>query len=104
MRSQRELEAAEFRAQGKEQAQQIRARAEKEREFIISDANKQGKTLQGEGDKISLITVGKATNLDPEFYAFFKSLEAYKNGFDDDETTFFLSPNNDFMKYFKSKK
>lgn len=104
MRSEREKEAAEFRAEGKEQAQLVRAKAEKQVEVILSEASKQGKTLQGEGDKIALQTVGRIASSDPEFYNFFKSMEAYKTTLANNETTFFLSPNNDFLKHFKNKK
>jgi len=103
MRSEREKEAEEFRAQGKEQAQEIKARAEKEAIVILSQASKKGKILQGEGDKSALKAIGRVAAQNSEFYSFFKSLEAYKGTLIDENTTFFLSPNNDFMKYFKNK-
>lgn len=101
MRSEREREAAEFRAQGQEQSQQIRSRADRERTVILAEAQQRAQTLRGEGDNQSLRILAEATAVDPEFYGFYRSLEAYRNSLRADETTYVLSPTGDFFRYFR---
>ncbi|WP_298373678.1 protease modulator HflC [Azospirillum sp.] len=100
MRSEREREASEARAQGQEQAQQIRARAERERTVIVAEAQRDAQILRGEGDNTALKLIAEVTSKDPEFYGFYRSLEAYRKALNKDDTTMVLSPNSEFFRYF----
>jgi membrane protease subunit HflC len=100
MRTEREREAAEFRAQGQELAQEIRSKADRERTVLLAEAEKKSQTLRGEGDKGAIEIYAKAYNQDPEFYGFYRSLEAYRQGLADGNTTLVLSPDNEFFRYF----
>ncbi|MDR3517016.1 MAG: protease modulator HflC [Azospirillaceae bacterium] len=100
MRSEREREAAEFRAQGQEQAQQIRARAERERTVILAEAQRDAQILRGEGDNQASRIISDATAGDPQFYAFYRTLQAYRESFPRDTTTMVLTPTGEFFRYF----
>ncbi|HYD32397.1 MAG TPA: protease modulator HflC [Azospirillaceae bacterium] len=100
MRSEREREAAEARAQGQEQSQQIRSRAERERTVILAEAQRDAQILRGEGDNQALRTIAEATGRDPEFYAFYRTLEAYRNALKNEDTTMVLAPQGEFFRFF----
>lgn len=100
MKAERERDAKEFRAQGQQQAQQIRATAEKERTILIAEADKQAQILRGEGDMLAINVWNDAANLDPQFYAFYRSLEAYRKALANGQTSLVLSPDNEFFNYF----
>ncbi len=100
MRSEREREASEARAQGQEQSQQIRARAERERTVILAEAQRDSQILRGEGDNQAIKLIGEATSVDPQFYSFYRTLEAYRKSLNKDDTTMVLSPNGEFFRYF----
>lgn len=104
MSSEREREAREFRAQGNEQAQKIRADADKQRTIIVAEAQKQAETLRGEGDGLAIKIYADAFGQDPEFFAFYRSMQAYRKvvGEGGGDTTMVLSPNSDFFQYFNS--
>ncbi len=104
MRSERERDAAEARAQGQEQSQQIRSRADRERTVILAESQRDAQKARGEGDKQALKIISDATAQDSEFYAFYRSLEAYRNALRTEDTTLVLSPNGDFFRYFGSIK
>jgi membrane protease subunit HflC len=99
MNSERQREAAQFRAEGFEQAQQIKAKADRERTVILADARQQADVLHGEGDAQATQIYADAFNRDPEFYAFYRSLDAYKKTLGGDDTQYVLSPNSDFLRY-----
>ena len=101
MKTERERDAKEFRAQGQETAQQIRATAEKEQTIIIAEANKQSEILRGEGEKEAIRIWNKVANKDPQFFAFYRSLEAYKNALKAENTSMVLSPDAEFFRYFQ---
>ena len=105
MRAEREKEARQFRAEGSEESQIIKSKAEKERTVIIAEANKKAQTIRGEGDGESVKIYAEAFNKDKDFFAFYRSMEAYKKAFKDgeDEPTLILSPDSDFFKYFDNK-
>ncbi len=103
MRSERDREAREARAQGKEIADKITSKAEKERTIILSEAQKDSQIARGEGDKEAIGIYADAFSTDPEFYAFYRSMEAYKKALSDPETTLILSPESDFFRYFDSQ-
>ncbi len=100
MRSEREREAAEARAQGQEQSQQIRARADRERTVILAEAQRDSQILRGEGDNQALKLIAEATSRDPQFYSFYRTLEAYRKALNKDDTTMVLSPTGEFFRYF----
>lgn len=100
MRSEREREAAEARAQGQEQAQQIRSRAERERTVILAEAQRDSQRLRGTGDEEALRIIARATQNGAGFYDFYRSLEAYRNTFSAGGTTLILSPDSDFFRFF----
>ena len=99
MNSERQREAAQFRAEGFEQAQQIKAKADRERTVILADAKRQSDILHGEGDAQATAIYADAFGRDPEFYAFSRSLDAYKKALGGDDTQYVLSPNSDFLRY-----
>ena len=92
--------AKAFRSKGKEEAQGISALAERESETIIAEAYKEGQEIKGEGDAISTDTYAKAYNLNPEFYSFYRSLNAYKVSFSEKQDVLVIQPDSDFFKYF----
>ena len=101
MKTERERDAKEFRAQGQQQAQQIRAQAEKERTIIIAEAEKQAQITRGNGDELAIKIWNDAANQDVKFFEFYRSLEAYNNSLGNGETALVLSPDSEFFKYFR---
>ncbi len=102
MRSEREREAREARAQGSEQAQQIRSRAERERTVILAEAQRDSQVLRGEGDNQAIRILAESAGKNPEFYAFYRSLEAYKVAMKGENTQMVLSPDSEFFRYFNN--
>lgn len=102
MRSEREREAKEARGEGEELSLQIRSKADKDRTILLSEAKRDAEILRGEGDKEAISIYAKAFNQDPKFYAFYRSLEAYKNSLAQDKTQIVLSPDSDFFQYMKN--
>lgn len=100
MKSERERQAREARAQGQERAQQIRSRAERERTVILAEAQRTAQLLRGQGDAEANLVYAKAYGADPEFFALYRSLEAYRMSFGDNTTSLVLSPNSDFFRFF----
>jgi membrane protease subunit HflC len=100
MQTEREREAKELRAQGAEIGQRIRARADRERRVLIADAQKQAEILRGEGDAEAIAIFAEAFNQDVEFFDFYRSLQAYRTALGDGATTFVLSPDSPFFRYF----
>jgi membrane protease subunit HflC len=101
MRSERDREAKQARAEGAEIAQRIRAQAERERTVILAEAQKTAQIARGEGDAQSVKIYADAFGKDPQFFAFYRSMEAYKKAFGDgDNTSMVLSPDSEFFRYF----
>jgi len=100
MKTEREREAKEFRAQGAEEAQRITSRAEKERSIILAEAEKTSQITRGEGEAISTKIFADAFGQDESFFDFYRSMQAYKETLSDQDTTMVLSPDSDFLKYF----
>lgn len=98
MVSQRALEANLIRAEGQEKAREISATAEKEATIIRAEAQRQAEIIRGEGDGERTRIFAEAFEKDPEFYAFYRSMEAYKKGLGTG-TTYVLSPDSDFLGY-----
>jgi membrane protease subunit HflC len=99
MNSERQREAAQFRAEGSEQAQQIKAKADREKTVILAEAKRQADIAHGEGDAQATAIYAEAFGRDPEFYAFYRSLDAYKKALGGDDAQYVLSPNSDFLRY-----
>jgi len=102
MKSEREKEAREYRAQGQEASKRIRSIADRDKTVILANASKKGQILRGEGDSQSIKIYANAFNKDPEFFMFYRSMQAYKESLSDESTTMVLSPNSDFFKYFNN--
>jgi membrane protease subunit HflC len=100
MQSEREREAREFRAQGAEFAQRIRSVAEKERTVLLAEAQRQAQVLRGEGDGSSVKIYADAYSKDADFFAFYRSLQAYRESLAGHDTTLLLSPDSEFFRYF----
>lgn len=100
MKSEREREAKEFRGQGQQLSQQIKAQAEKERTILIAEAEKKAQIIRGNGDKESTEIWNNAANTDPEFYAYYRSLEAYRKAMGNGDTSMVLSPTSEFFEFF----
>jgi membrane protease subunit HflC len=100
MKSEREREAREFRAEGFEVAQQVRSDADRQRVVIVATAQKEAQTVRGQGDGQAIQIYADAFGQDPEFFAFYRSMEAYKQSLADGSTTLVLSPDNQFFRYF----
>lgn len=100
MRTEREREAREFRAQGAEIGQRIRSRADREKTVLLADAQKESQILRGEGDGTRNRIFAEAFNQDPEFFAFYRSMQAYSEALADEQTTMVLSPDSEFFRFF----
>ena len=103
MKSEREREAKEFRATGEEEAQKIRADAEKTRTVIISEAQRQAQQTRGEGDGEAIKIYANSFGQDAEFFAFYRSMEAYRKSIGNSDTSMVLSPDSSFFRFFKDK-
>lgn len=103
MKAERERDAKEARAQGMQAAQQIRATAEKESTIIVAEAEKKSQIIKGEGDKEATKIWNDAASVDADFYAFYRSMEAYKKAMANGKNEMVLSPDSTFFKYFKNK-
>lgn len=99
MKTERIREAKGYRADGEKVAQEIRATADKKATITVANAEKEAQKIKGEGDQTATEIWNNATNVDPEFYAFYRSLEAYRNSFDE-ETSVILAPEGEFFNYF----
>ena len=103
MKSEREREAKEFRATGEEEAQKIRADAEKTRTVIISEAKREAQETRGAGDSKAIRIYADSFGQDAEFFAFYRSMEAYRNSMTDSDTSMVISPTSSFFRFFKDK-
>ena len=102
MEAERKRVANELRSQGSAEAEKIRADADKQREVIVAEAYRDAQKMKGEGDAKAAATYAQAFNQNPEFYAFYRSLEAYRNSFKSKSDIIVVEPNSDFFKYMKS--
>ena len=104
MRAEREKEAAEIRAEGAGAANRIRADADRQRTIILADANREGERIRGDGDAERNRIFAEAYTRDQDFFAFYRSMQAYETGMKgtDSETRMVLSPDSEYFKYFKN--
>lgn len=100
MQTEREREARQERAQGAEASQRIRAEAERDRTVIVAEAQRQANVLRGQGDAEATRIFAEAFNRDPQFYAFYRSLQAYRQSITDG-TTMVMTPDSEFFRYFR---
>ena len=102
METERKRVANELRSQGAAEAEKIRADADKQREVIVAEAYRDAQKIKGEGDAKAAATYGKAFGENPEFYAFYRSLEAYRQSFSNKNDVMVVDPSADFFKYLKN--
>ncbi len=102
MDAERKRVANELRSQGAADAEKIRADADKQREVIVAEAYRDAQKMKGEGDAKAAATYAQAFQRNPEFYAFYRSLEAYRNSFNGKSDVIVVEPSSDFFKYMKS--
>src|SRR5262249_30724278 len=100
MQTERQREAAEFRAQGGQKAQEIRSNADREATVIVAEANSKAEQTRGEGDAERNRLFAEAYGKDPDFFAFYRSMSAYEHGLKGSEPRFLLKPDSDFFRYF----
>ena len=100
MQTEREREAKEFRAKGAEMAVTITSTADKEVTVILANAEKQSEIMKGEGDGMRNKIFADAFGQDPEFFAFYRAMQAYEKALIGGETSLILSPDSEFFKYF----
>ncbi len=104
MEAERARVAREFRSQGSEAAERIRADADKQREIILANAYRESETLRGEGDAKAADIFAKTYSQDSDFYAFYRSMIAYKQSLGKSGNIMVLEPDSDFFKFFKNQK
>jgi membrane protease subunit HflC len=100
MKTERQREAAEFRAQGGQRAQEIRARADREVTVLVADATSTAEQTRGEGDAKRNEIFADAFGRDPEFFAFYRSMQAYEAALRNSDTRMLLRPDSDFFRFF----
>ncbi|MFZ5692862.1 MAG: protease modulator HflC [Pseudomonadota bacterium] len=100
MQTERQREAAEFRAQGAQRAQEIRSRADRDVTVLLAEANAKGEQIRGEGDATRNRIFAEAYGKDPDFFAFYRSMQAYESGLGHNDTRMVLKPDSEFFRYF----
>ena len=102
MSAQRQQVASKLRAEGEEQANEIRAKADRDSNVILAEAERDAQVMRGEGDGEAARIYGSAANADPGFYAFQRSLEAYRGSFSDGDAVIVLDKDDPFLQYMRS--
>jgi membrane protease subunit HflC len=100
MQTERQREAAEFRAEGAQRAQEIRSRADREATIIVAEANQKAEQTRGEGDGERNRIFAEAYGRDADFFAFYRSMTAYEQGLKANDTRFLLRPDSEFFRFF----
>jgi modulator of FtsH protease HflC len=100
MQTEREREAAEFRAQGSQKSQEIKARADRDVTVTVAEANSQSEQVRGQGDAERNRIFAEAYGQDPNFFAFYRSMQAYERSIQHTDTHLVLRPDSDFFRYF----
>ncbi|SMC66695.1 protease modulator HflC [Polynucleobacter kasalickyi] len=104
MEAERKRVANELRSTGAAESEKIRADAERQRDVILAQAYREAQKIKGEGDAKANAIYNEAFNRDPQFAQFYRSLEAYRNTFNDKKDIMVLEPNNEFLKFMKKNK
>jgi modulator of FtsH protease HflC len=102
METERKRVANELRSQGAAEAEKIKADADRQREVIVAEAYRDAQKIKGDGDAKAAAIYGQAFSQNPEFYAFYRSLEAYRGSFRSKSDLLVVEPNSDFFKYLKN--
>jgi membrane protease subunit HflC len=102
MEAERKRVANELRSTGAAESEKIRADADRQREVIMAEAYRRAQEVKGEGDAKSSAIYASAFQPNPEFYAFYRSLEAYRQSFKNKSDMMVLEPNSEFFKYMKN--
>jgi membrane protease subunit HflC len=100
MQTERQRQAAEFRAQGSQRSQEIRAKADRDVTVLIAEAQSTGEQTRGDGDAERNRIYAEAYGRDPDFFAFYRSMQAYEAGLKSTDTRMLLKPDSDFFRYF----
>ena len=99
MKSERQQQASQYRGEGAEAAQTVRATAERERTVILAEAQRDAQRVRGEGDATAIKTYADAFGQDKKFFAFYRSLQAYRAALNGHDTSFVLSPDSSFFRF-----
>jgi len=102
MKSEREQQAAQYRGEGAEAAQTVRANADRERTVILAEAQRDAQRVRGDGDAESIRVYADAFGQDKEFFAFYRSMQAYRDALNGRTTSFVLSPDSGFFRFFEN--
>jgi modulator of FtsH protease HflC len=102
MDAERKRVANELRSTGEAEAEKIKADADRQKEVIVAEAYRDAQQVKGEGDAKAALIYGTAYGKDPEFYAFYRSMQAYKDSFRNKSDVMVLDPSSDFFKYLKN--
>ncbi|WP_374339825.1 protease modulator HflC [Methyloversatilis sp.] len=102
MEAERKRVANELRSRGSAEAEKIRADADRQREIIVAEAYREAQKIKGEGDAQAAAIYGSAFGSNPEFYAFYRSMDAYQKSFRSKNDILVIEPNSDFFRYLKS--
>jgi membrane protease subunit HflC len=100
MQTERQREAADFRAQGSQKSQEIRARADRDVTVLLAEANSQAETLRGQGDGERNRIFAEAYGKDANFFSFYRTMQAYERSMQRNDTHLVLRPDTDFFRYF----
>ena len=102
MQTERQREAAEFRAQGSQKSQEIRAKADRDVTVLLAEATSKAEQIRGQGDSTRNGIFADAYTRDPDFFAFYRSMQAYDKSMQHGDTRLVLKPDSDFFRYFSS--
>ena len=102
MQTERQREATEIRAQGEEQGRRIRSRAERDATVLVAEARRDAEIIRGDGDAKRNGIFAEAFGVDPDFFAFYRSMQAYEAGLRSGDTSLILSPDSSFFRYFNN--
>ena len=100
MISERQQQAAQFRGEGAQAAQEVRAKADRERTVILAEAQRDAQKIRGDGDATAIKIYAKAFGQDEQFFAFYRSLQAYRDALSGKDTSFVLTPEGSFFRFF----
>jgi membrane protease subunit HflC len=100
MQTERQREAAEFRAQGSQKSQEIRSKADRDVTVLVAEATSKAEQLRGEGDAERNRIFAEAFGKDPDFFGFYRSMQAYEHGMRHNDTRMVLQPDSEFFRYF----
>src|SRR5262249_38091538 len=102
MQSEREQQARQYRAEGAEAAQTVRATADRERTVILAEAQRDAQRVRGDGDAESIRLYAAAFGQDKAFFAFYRSMQAYRDALNGRTTSFVLTPDSGFFRFFEN--